>query len=147
MSARRKLTVEDVIRIRESTRSLADLAADLNVTVSCVSASRTGRTWRFVPGAIPADPYASKNAGQRNGRAKLNVECVREARELHRAGESFEELAARYGVTVGVARNAVTGRSWASVAGAIPGRRNRPPKALASAALDSGLASVEGMGA
>jgi hypothetical protein len=54
------------------------------------------------------------NAGERNGQAKLTVEKVNCMRRLARAGASYTDLAAEYGVARTQAYNAATGKTWKS---------------------------------
>ena len=58
----------------------------------------------------------SRPRGERNGAATLCREIVRAARELHRRGEPFMELARFYHCAESTIRRAVKGQTWGHVA-------------------------------
>jgi hypothetical protein len=57
-----------------------------------------------------------RQRGEERYCAKLTEQIVREARRLHAAGSSYAALGRLFGVTTGVMRRAVLGKSWRHVA-------------------------------
>lgn len=54
--------------------------------------------------------------GRQSSRIKLTADIVREAKTLRAGGMTYEELAARYGVSAVAISNAVRGKTWGWVA-------------------------------
>lgn len=56
--------------------------------------------------------HGTDNRGERNGRAKLTADDVREIRKLSRQGRSIGDLARQFGVVAGTIDHIITGRNW-----------------------------------
>lgn len=99
-----KLTEGDVIVIKTSGRSGADLARQFGVTTALISNIRRGKTWTHV---LPSVPHETKP------KATLDEAAVRYIRES--AGGS-RVLADRYGITIQTVHDIRKRRSWKHVA-------------------------------
>lgn len=88
----------DVIFIRNSDKTLDELAAQYGVSIQTISDARNGRTWSHitVPRRFPSSDNQFRR-GERNGSAKLTTEIVIAIRS--RMNESNASLAREYGVT------------------------------------------------
>ncbi|WP_316228337.1 MULTISPECIES: HNH endonuclease [unclassified Bradyrhizobium] len=63
--------------------------------------------------------HGTLNAGERNGQAQLTEAIVIEARRRVAAGEQIKQIAAEFGVHRGTMRDAVRGKKWRHLPGAV----------------------------
>lgn len=88
-----KLTEADVVEIRRRYRggeSPIVIGKDYGVTYNAVFLVATGRAWKHVPGACPSRGRARAT--------KMSPEQIAEAVRLRAEGQTYPELAKRYGV-------------------------------------------------
>ena len=114
-----KLTEEIVLECRRryaAGESQKDLAGEFGVTGPVLSEAITGRSWAWLPGAVPTDTGRQGTKGTAHPGAKLTPEIVREARRRNAAGESQYALAAEYGVAQQTLQAAIVRRTWKNVA-------------------------------
>ena len=112
-----KLTAEIVAECRRrytAGETHRRLAAEFGVAQPTLSNAITGRTWGWLPGAVPADRKRHKQRGTAHHAAKLTPEIIAEARDRNAAGESQRALAAEYGVTQATLWKALSGATWAA---------------------------------
>lgn len=69
--------------------------------------------------------HGTLNCGERNGQATLNKETVLEGRRRAAAGEQVKSIATDLGVNYRALLDAVMGRKWKSLPGAIPAYSTR----------------------
>lgn len=109
-----RLTEEIVLECRRryaAGEAGAALAREFGVTQPVMSRAISGKTWAHVPGPIETPPNSRQ--------AKLTDEIVVECRRRYAAGESQTVLAAEFGVVPSAISQAVHGRKWANLDGAI----------------------------
>lgn len=98
-----------------------DMAREAGMHESGFSAMLSGRTWPRLPGAVKNAKVHGQVRGEKAGLAKLTAEQVLEAREFYLPGDvSLSALATRYGVEKSAMRQAITGKTWAHLPGALP---------------------------
>lgn len=128
-----KITESDVVTIREMSMrgvSRKKIAAKFCVRESTINRITSGKRWASAPGPIhtPDNPYKRKepiynylaehpelSVGERNGRAILTEDDVREIRRLISAGKTQKEIAAHFGVKKATVSAIATGRNWKHV--------------------------------
>lgn len=111
---RTRITAEQVQEIRvlyASGISQAELGKRYGMKQGKISDIVLCRAWRHLPGAVP---QVRKTEDRSN--VRLTSDDVRNMRELYRAGTTIRALAESYGMCVNATRNAVTGKTWRSVA-------------------------------
>jgi hypothetical protein len=121
-----KLSRAQVERARALFRrgaTIRELARGLPVGEGAVSDAIHGITWARVPGAVP-----SRDA------KKLGPATVARLRAEYAAGGDLAALAREAGVAPKTARDAITGRSFARLPGAVPLRPRSFPPPLPEAA-------------
>jgi hypothetical protein len=74
---------------------------------------------------IHAIENGSGSRGERHGMSRLCEAVVREMRLAYAAGNTFGDVARRFGVSASAAQRAVTGETWGHVGGAVRGRSQR----------------------
>jgi hypothetical protein len=118
-----KLTEKDVLELRrrysngETTTALAN---EFDVEGSCVTAAISGKHWGHLPGAVSV----GHARGERSARAKMTESGVVAFRKRYADGELPKVLAAEAGVCHRVMLNALIGKTWKHLPGAISlGRR------------------------
>jgi hypothetical protein len=67
----------------------------------------------------------TSNRGTRQGQSRLTDDAVIEARKRYAAGEPMHALAAEFGVSGAAMSNAVSGKNWSWLPGAVPVDHNR----------------------
>lgn len=67
----------------------------------------------------------TSNRGERQGRAKLTEQIVTECRRRYAAGERLKVLISEYGTTTSGMSNAISGKTWHWLLGAVPVDRKR----------------------
>jgi transposase len=121
-SRRPQLTDQQVLDCRQAAAAgltINQLAHDLGVGPWVVKLAVQGRTYRHLPGAITR---GHKNFARGSGcpYAKLDERRVLAIRAAVARGESQRALAARHGVSYSALLNAVQGRTWRHLPGALP---------------------------
>jgi hypothetical protein len=110
-----KITAALVTEIRrryaagESQRALGE---EFGLPGPLVSNAVTGKTWGWLPGAVPADLKRHGLQGESHPSAKLTRDIVRECRARYVMGESTRALAAEFGVKQPSMQKAIAGKTW-----------------------------------
>lgn len=116
-----KLTAEQVTEIRklyaEGEMTEQELADTFGVSRNTINHALRGKTWRHLDGWNPfaslLHPERRWRRGAEHGMSKLTEDDVRAIRAaLANGTESVSQLAAKFGVTVGMIRHIAKGRSW-----------------------------------
>lgn len=105
-----KLTAEIVLECRARSASGENsyaLAEEFGVAQPTMHAAISGRTWKRLPGAVPAD--AERHSARWTARHSLTPELVEQARERCARGESQRAVAASLGVALSTLQNAMRG--------------------------------------
>lgn len=103
--------VQEIRRLYSRGVSQPELVTMFDATQTTISNIVLCRVWRHLPGAVP---QARKSEDRAN--TKLTPDSVRRMRELHRAGTAIRAIAETFGMCENATRNAVTGKTWRSVA-------------------------------
>lgn len=117
MSRSELLTDQQVTELRQryaaGNVTLTALAQEYGISKQRASQVVRGKTYAHLPGATSVG---------HDGKRKLTPAQVAEARQLYRANPliTHRELAARYGVAVSTVHGALTGRTFADMAGIVP---------------------------
>jgi hypothetical protein len=117
-SGNAKLSEQVVVECRRryaDGERLSVLMVEFGMTVAGMSNAISGKTWGWLPGAVPVDRKRHGRRGAEHHAAKLTPEIVREARRRNAAGESQYALAAEYGVAQPTLQAAIAGRKWKHV--------------------------------
>jgi DNA invertase Pin-like site-specific DNA recombinase len=118
-----KLTDEDVLELRRrysNGETSTALANEFGVEGSCVTAAISGKHWGHLPGAVSV----GHARGERSAKAKMTEANVIEYRRRYAAGELPKIMATEAGVCHRVMLNALIGKTWKYLPGAISlGRR------------------------
>lgn len=113
-SPARRLTEADVIEARRlfaEGASFPSLRKRYGVSHNTIYSAVTGLTWRRLPGAVQTRGFARK----------LTDSDVVEMRRLYATGGMLmSDLAAQFGMSKEAAGDAITGRAYAHVPGAVP---------------------------
>lgn len=91
------------------------LVAEYGVTVAGMSNAVSGKTWSWLPGAVPVDRHRNGVKGAAHHGAKLTAEIVLECRRRFANGENSYALAREFGVAQPTMHNAIVGRTWGHV--------------------------------
>lgn len=113
-----KLTEADVIECRRryaAGERLTVLVSEYGTTTGGMSTAISGKTWSWLPGAVPVDHKRHGRQGEAHSRAKLTAEIVLECRRRFSNGENSYALAREFGVAQPTMHAAIVGRSWAHV--------------------------------
>lgn len=112
-------TPEVVIEVRglldAAELSRSSIAAKIGIHPATVYSIASGKTWRWVlnPDGTPWQPRADEATESRGRRRRLSFGQVREIRTAMLAGgESYREIALRYGVTTSSVNLIATGKNW-----------------------------------
>jgi NUMOD4 motif-containing protein/HNH endonuclease len=103
-----RLTAEIVLECRARSASGENsyaLAREFGVAQPTMHAAISGRTWKRLPGAVPAD--AERHSARWTPRHSLTPELVEQARERCARGESQRVVAASFGVAQSTLQNAM----------------------------------------
>ncbi|MFI5460426.1 MAG: hypothetical protein ACHRXM_33840 [Isosphaerales bacterium] len=135
----RILDEQSVVLARQLYRAGArtiDLAERFSVDEGTMGDALRGRTWKHVPGAItgPANPVDSSVRIVRAPEL-LDEQSVSLARQLYRAGARAIDLAERFSVSKSTMKDALRGRTWKHVPGAITSLARRATPAADRAAV------------
>lgn len=113
-----KLTQADVVECRRryaAGERLAVLVSEYGTTTSGMSLAISGKTWYWLPGAVPVDRKRHGLQGTAHHSAKLTAEIVLECRARYAEGETTYALAEEFGVKQPSMQKAIAGKSWAHV--------------------------------
>lgn len=120
-----KLTKEKVLRARRLARngmSAAAIARQIGESSYAVCRAITGKTWSHLPGAV----RLGNRSGEAHAGSKLTKDDVVTGRALYRSGHSINSIAKRLNVARRTLEDAVAGRHWSHIHGAIsPGQKTR----------------------
>jgi hypothetical protein len=124
---RRKLSRDDVIAVRrraEAGEYLGPIAREYGVSRVALLHAVRGDTYTEIPGALPEfrgrTSPGSFLKGQRSASAKLTDADVRRARRMARRCHDSSEIAKVFGVRPSTIANAIRGKTWGHVPGALP---------------------------
>lgn len=109
------LTAEIVTSCRQryaAGERLHVLVAEYGVTVAGMSNAVSGKTWSWLPGAIPVDRHRNGVKGAEHHGSKLTTEIVLECRRRYAAGENSYALAREFGVAQPTMHKAIVGGTW-----------------------------------
>lgn len=109
------LTEANVIECRRRYAAgeyLTTLASEYGVTQATLSDAAAGRTWAWVPGAVPVDTSRHGQKGDDHYIAKLTGAIVLECRRRHASGETTYALAKEFGVSQVAMSAATRGKTW-----------------------------------
>lgn len=110
-----KLTNAQVLRMRElysnGEQSIYGLSSKFGVVAQNVHEIVTGKLYKSVGGPI-ATGKVRKPKGEKNPKAKLTMETVRQIRQAHSQGKNPKELAALYSISDCTIRDIVKNRTW-----------------------------------
>lgn len=112
----KKLGPDDVLEIRRIAASGAhtdsEIAAMFGIKQTQASRIISGKRWKHLPGAMTNRPKPAAR-GERNIKAKLTIEQVRQIREMHGAGfKSPSRLAEMFGVSKASIWRVTSGTGW-----------------------------------
>lgn len=113
-----KLTEADVLECRRryaAGERLRVLVSEYGVTVGGMSNAVSGKTWYWLPGAVPVDRHRNGVKGAGHHAAKLTAEIVLECRRRFAGGENSYALAREFGVAQPTMHKAIIGGTWKHV--------------------------------
>lgn len=110
--------VADLRRRATAGATIAELSRETGVPDRTLGAAVRGRTWAHVTDPPPVK--GRTHAGASNPAARLTPEVVQAMRREVAGGASIVETAARHGVPESGAGQAIRGRSWSTLGGAVP---------------------------
>lgn len=113
-----KLTEADVIECRRryaDGERLTVLVSEYGTTTGGMSTAISGKTWSWLPGAVPVDRKRHGTQGAAHHSAKLTAEIVLECRARYANGETTYALAEEFGVRQPSMQKAIAGKSWTHV--------------------------------
>jgi predicted DNA-binding protein YlxM (UPF0122 family) len=109
-------TAEQVIQIRNTHGTLAEIAARYGVSTGAIDDIKTRRTWKHIPGERIDDPKLNQGkAGSAHAGAILHEREIPIIRRLYADGMPIVEIAKRFGVSDMVIRHIIKGRTWKHV--------------------------------
>lgn len=121
-----ELTFAEVREIREAVErgeSKHVLAAKYNVRERTIRDAACGRTWKTADGRT-CKQKVLHGLGESSSRATMTNEQVVEMRNRAALGESVKLIAQHFGVSVGIVRDALNGKTYATCSGPI--RQTQP---------------------
>jgi hypothetical protein len=124
---RRKLSRDDVIAVRrraEAGEYLSVMAREHDISRVALLYVVRGATYTEVPGALPdfrGRPFSGTfRRGHQIHSAKLTEADVRRARRMARRCHDLSKIAKVFGVQPSTIANAIRGKTWGHVPGALP---------------------------
>ena len=110
-----KLTEEIVSECRRryaAGERLGVLVVEFGVTIAGMSNAISGKTWTWLPGAVPVDRKRHGKSGTAHRAAKLTPELINQARQRWQNGELQKDIAASMGVAQPTLSAALRGYTW-----------------------------------
>lgn len=136
-----KLTDRDVLEMRRryaNGETTTSLATEFDVEGSCAAAAISGKNWGHLPNAVAV----GHARGERAARAKMTEANVIAYRERYASGELPKIMAAEAGVCHRVMLNALIGKTWKHLPGAISVGRRRGEGSSLSKLTDNSIRSA-----
>jgi hypothetical protein len=118
------LSEEDVIKARQLASrgwNLTDLSSIFPVKRNTIEAAVTGKSWRFLLGAVPLEAIAKKKAGspglkgENSPTAKLKELEVQKIKSRLLAGGNRKQISKDFNISISTVHAIAAGRIWSHV--------------------------------